>query len=51
MPHAVYVCLQDDHQIASFAIDPDTGGLALRPSYWLRAPRGGSGGPLRLRGG
>jgi len=27
MPHALYVCLQDDDKIAAFAIDPDSGRL------------------------
>src|SRR4051812_25769869 len=27
MPHALYVCLQDDNKIAVFTMDPDTGQL------------------------
>src|SRR5438132_11982601 len=30
MPHALYVCLQDDDKIAAFAIDADTGQLTRR---------------------
>lgn len=30
MPHALYVCLQDDDKIAAFAMDADTGQLAPR---------------------
>ena len=30
MPHALYVCLQDDDKIAAFALDADTGKLTLR---------------------
>jgi len=30
MPHALYVCLHDDDKIACFAMDPDSGGLAMR---------------------
>ena len=30
MPHALYVCLQDEDKIASFAMDADTGQLTHR---------------------
>jgi len=30
MPHALYVCLQDDDKIACFAMDADSGGLVMR---------------------
>src|SRR5258708_5511543 len=30
MPHALYVCLQDDNKIAAFGMDSDTGQLSPR---------------------
>src|SRR6266576_3604388 len=30
MPHARYVCLQDDNNVAMFAIDPESGQLSPR---------------------
>ncbi len=30
MPHALYVCLQDDDKIAAFAMDAESGQLTLR---------------------
>src|SRR6266513_1053092 len=39
MPHALYVCLQDDNKIAVFAIDPESGQLSPRAEVPL------AGGP------
>src|SRR3989442_5681241 len=32
MPHALYICLQDEDRIAAFALDPDSGRLTPRES-------------------
>src|SRR5262249_37243142 len=40
MPHALYICLQDDNKIAAFAMNADTGELTPRDS--IPAPGGPS---------
>jgi 6-phosphogluconolactonase len=42
MPHALYVCLQDDDKIAAFALDAGTGGLTPQPEVAV------AGGPSGL---
>jgi 6-phosphogluconolactonase len=46
MPHALYVCLQDEDKIAAFAIDPETGRLARQSE--IAVPGGPSGLAISL---
>jgi 6-phosphogluconolactonase len=46
MPHALYVCLQDEDKIAAFAINPETGRLARQSE--IAVPGGPSGLAISL---
>jgi 6-phosphogluconolactonase len=46
MPHALYVCLQDEDKLANFAIDPETGRLERQTD--IAVPGGPSGLAISL---